>query len=284
MKCIPILLSGSVMKNVLLLFCFSFAVSTVYSQYSSPITISNSTSQRVSSQGACPIVYRDYRLDDGVRKLYLEIKNNWRIDILDFDVVLENAVPNTVTGFEIFSSNNYNSGGLPILSPGSNFILVEFAKPIQTIGTDLVKVKVSIENAYAPRFAVPRDFMGSACIELLNMNGRAGTIRDESVSNEETQNLSYDIVKDKSSEISGLILSDVMPRLRLDVENEKEPIMIFLTNILNPTVNQVVMQNRYLAKGVHDMPLSEAQLPSGIYQLIIQQGENIQKIKYYHSH
>lgn len=275
MKRIPVSPTGRIVKNIILLSFYFMSLTFISSQ---PIIVTNSTSvgsENCKKLEIPPIVQGN--------TLVIEVQTDWQINIVDFNASLTFAESNLAVSID-YNVDGYSNNGLPIWNAGSHIVEITFKFDIEPINPDrIVELNIFIENSLAGLrlSGLPEDFNGSSCFVV--KSGHNIPVKAKSPkSKRDEQKIDND--KTNLSLISGLILSDVNPRLKLDVKNNKTPITIFLTNIANPSVNEVVLNKRNLDRGVYYLPLTNEPLPFGIYQLVIQQGRDIQTIKYFHSH
>lgn len=262
----------SIVFSLSLTFCF---INTIFGQMP-PINVTTSTSAGANTDLPCwkhPPVTNQYSAT-------FTMYNNFAgaIAITDFtadDVFFEDLCTNYVTSVTFDNDGFVN--GYPTWNPGSHSVTITFANKIRstlpyntfTLGTTIDLVTLVDRQV--------RQYQGSGCFKASVLKGYCDEFQVQKKYTASQTNLSklndYD-----AFDIQGV--SKYAPKLLLQINDSAVPYSIFIASITNPGMKSEVMSDANLTEGVNEILLPK--MPSGIYQIIVTQGNKIKTIKYSH--
>lgn len=256
MKCMNLPQFKSLTK--LFFLCLSLFVSlTVFSQ---PLTITNSTS---SGQN------QDLCIQSPNKSATFIIRNNLTrpIELIDFtgnDFTTYGLPSGHFITNVNFTNDGYSKKGKPIWHPGSTHTVV-------------VTSSCPIGHPFSLHFSMNyrvlktnqiRQFYGSNCFIHLVLSDQGGCTGMES---------SFVAEESVESILDASVSNQYSPILNIMAREELKNVTVFITGITNPGYRRKLDKNR-LVSGNNEIQLEE--LPTGIYQVTIQNGRSIKRVKY----
>lgn len=145
------------------------------------------------------------------------------------------------------------------------------------------------KNLYIIRYANPFD------LQMTNCDGQNFTANYwptcgnyKFVGQKQTGSLYNDnpvvdkVKEPNNSNIEAVVLSNRNPSLSITTMVKESPVSVFLIGITHTNIRKEIVSDAYFDEGVNEIALGE--LPLGLYQIIIQQGNNRQLVKYAHTY
>lgn len=144
-------------------------------------------------------------------------------------------------------------------------------------------------NLYIIRYANPFDLQMTNCDgQNITANYWPNCVNNESIGQKHTGNLFQgETIVDKIKEsnlpdLGAIVHSYRNPALSIMITEKETPVSIYLVGITHSNIRKEIVSNNYFNEGVNEITLGE--LPFGLYQIIIQQGNNKQLVKYAHTY
>lgn len=278
MKLIQLTTTLQNIKSILCVCLCLLLTSVVYSQLP-PMNVNNNTASGDNQHLAC----KDFDPIPDNFSVVFNITNNYVADlaIIDFDasdIFFEDLSSNSVVNMT-FTSDGLTYNGYPRWDQGNTqTVTVFFSNRVRstrsdrtfTLGATILNQNMTDRNY--------RIYSGSGCFRdpvILQAEGPKGSNLKGSRENA----IQLEMKPEKSS-IKATLISDFMPRMTLEVE-DIDPVSIYVLGITNVGYYKQILKDTYLQSGLNELELPE--LPIGLYQIIIKQGQTVEYIKYAHT-
>lgn len=214
------------------------------------------------------------------KSILVHVLNNLEepITIIDIDAGLTYALPNEILSIE-YDDDGHAEGGYPIWNPGLHTVTLHLMRDIES---RLRNNRIDADLTIVYEQEDTKRFEGSRCFRVLSDEDSQPRRLTASSNPKNTVKLLEE--KTPIDNISGTVISIPDPILHLEVKNEEKPVTVYLAGITQPQHKAVVINNMIFTKGIHSIPLSDYNLTTGIYQIIIKQEKQFHTIKYFNSH
>lgn len=258
------------MKYLIIILISLFTQNLLLAQTLPPLPVNSGSSSAGNGDAFCS----DYPPILDNKNISLSIVNNHPsgiIGIIDVDVSFDYLISNPITSIQI--DNNGTMSGYPSWALGNHEISIDFQNKVRSSksdGTFYVTVKITYMTDRGPH-SVP--YERSICIKDPTITLQGGGKKYGSQSN----SLEIDFPKNKEG-LDAHILDSFNPALVINNKDADKPVSIFVTGLSNPNYFKAVQSKQILPDGKNSIGLEE--LPNGIYQLVIQQGLEVKRLKF----
>lgn len=190
----------------------------------------------------------------------------------------------------ILTSIDYlqNAGSYPygvyISTSSPESIVIENSHPLMGLITPFNSRFLKVDqNLYLLRFKYPFDMQITDCN---GVNFTAGPWPSTDFLSRQSQDLvnanpfSKEKETDRAIDLNVMTKPSINPTVIIDVLDDQYPISMYLSGLNNYHIRKKVLDNKILHKGSNQISLGE--LPFGVYQIIVQQGNKTKLLKYAH--
>lgn len=260
--------------------CVLFIISVSGYCQMPPVNVTNSTSGGDTEIDPCLFAPENQRSN----RLTFSISNNFNSDI-----ALTNFTKSQISFLGLhynsishitFDNDGHTGEGWPIWEPGVHHVTVHFNNDISSTNYDdcfILSLSFTHKNLTDRQY---RHYNGSARFKakkFINLpQGPKGGKNLGFKSSSNTDELNFENIKKTK-----LSIKPAGSTVLLELGDSSFPVTVFLAGITNVSYRNIIFDNKYLEKGRHEIQLDH--LMTGVYQIIVQQGKQVKRLKYIHT-
>jgi len=225
--------------------------------------------------------------NSAARTLTIEITNNYPSDIalIDFgENDFSTDLKNTITSISYRPDGETNEGW-PIWNPGVHYVTLYFSNDIQSPDPNHIfhiNANIFYKNLTDKQYWT---YEASGCFRAKEYIGtpKPGTHPSpfsNSLGFQSEKNSSH-LVEVNFGQSESLKVAAAGSSVILRTVDDKNPISLYIVSVMNPTSQNVIVNNEYYPAGKHQINMPE--LETGLYQIIVTQGSQIERLKYMHT-